>query len=200
MGPESDFELLIDAECCLARVRECMLSIWRGPAATALVDAHSSLARKLIRQYGQTAMLIVIEPDTPPPHAEPRALIERFYVDLGSELRCVAQVVEGSGFGASAARAVMSTINLVAQRAGSGVNALRTLSGGTAQPPSSPRKVFVTVEQAAPWVAQHLARKRPHDLTASEILASVAEARLKSKWKLGEAPRPRSMPAPDSWN
>jgi hypothetical protein len=129
-----DFRFVLDAECCLASSRECMISIWRGAPDARLVIAHYSLARQLIMDYRRTAMMIIIERDAPMPDSHSRDLIEKFYAYLARELVFVAQVVEGDGFGQSAARAVMSTINLLGRR-------------------PYPTKIFASTKQSNPWAA-----------------------------------------------
>ncbi len=160
-----DFEFILDAECGLAHYRETILSVWKGMPTVSLVDAHFTLARKLVTRYGRTAMLIVIEQDAPPPHAEARGYIERFYAQLGRQLACVAQVIEGSGFGPSAARAVVSTMNLVVQR-------------------SYPIKVFAKTTLAMPWMVDSLGMSDAEALEhGMRLAASLSRVRARQEWK-----------------
>jgi hypothetical protein len=68
----------------------------------------------------------------------------------------LAQVVEGEGFGAAAARAVLTGIQL-AVRAG------------------YPQKVFGTLGDAMPWVAE-LLRKGGHERDADDVIATLPDA------------------------
>lgn len=68
----------------------------------------------------------------------------------------LAQVVEGEGFAAATARAVLSGIQL-ATRAG------------------YPMKVFGTLDDATEWVAE-LLRKAGHDRDATEVAAALSKA------------------------
>lgn len=160
-----EYEFLLDAECGLAHYRETILSVWRGMPTVGLVDAHFVLARKLVARYGRTAMLIVIEQDAPPPHAEARSYIERFYAQIGAPLTCVAQVIEGSGFGPSAARAVVSTMNFVVQR-------------------SYPIKVFAKTTMALPWMVDALGMSDAEALQhGMKLAASLNRLRARQEWK-----------------
>lgn len=177
-------EMLTDAECCLAHCRECILSVWRGAPNRGLVEAHSHLARRLIRTYGQTAMMIIIERCAPLPNRESLELIESFYSDTGAALRCVAQVVEGSGFAPSASRAMMSTINLAVQRKGFGADAIRSMIASLGGARTCRTKVFASAEPAAPWlVSQLCASPTTELLSPHEVLSALLRARARYRWK-----------------
>ncbi len=172
MGTE--FELVLDAQCYLARVNECIVSVWRGASDTKLVVAHYDLARRVIEQHRRVAMLIVIEPHAPPPSGPARTLIEQFYAHYAAELVCVGQVVEGGGFGQSAARAVMSTINLVVRH-------------------PYPSKIFSSAENGARWVAKQLATDELRAVVEYRALIScLQQARMPRR----STPRTRTSRPP----
>jgi hypothetical protein len=165
-----DFGFLLNAECALAHSHECIISVWRGMPDTRLVKAHFQLARRLIAERGQTAMMLVVEQNAPPPSGEARRLIENFYAELGEGLRCVAQVIEGGGFMPSAARAVVSTINLMVRK-------------------PYPVKVFVTPQPAVYWISQNLRMAPPEAVRlATNLTFAIGRTRQQYTWTPSPAP------------
>jgi len=101
------------------------------------------------------ASIIVIDGSAKPPSEEIRADIKRAIAQAGPHLRGLAQVVEGTGFGAAAKRSALSVITLVARF-------------------PFPIKIFSTRREAAFWVKEMLSDpslgKRYEGLRAEDIV------------------------------
>lgn len=111
---------------------------WKGEtrldAVRAMREHLTTFAGRHPRSIG---VLTIVGPSAPLPSSEVRAAIADTFKSLDAELRAYALVFEGQGFQAAATRGVMTGLALLIR-------------------PSSPNKVFSTVEDAARWLAPRL--------------------------------------------
>ena len=156
MGRE--FELVVNAECGLARAGPCMFSLWRGRPDIANVKEHHQVADELLTRYPKFALMLVIEAGARPPSIQAFRAIEEFYAQYGRRITCLAQVLEATGFASSAARSAMAAI--LSRKA-------------------FPAKVFAKTTEAVPWVATQLAPDPAAlQLTGMALASHLQRARL----------------------
>lgn len=114
--------------------RTCVL-LWRGVVNESRFQIQREAMEYVTERHpGEAAILCVIEPTSEPPPQALRQAASALLSELGPKLRCVAYVIEGSGFRAAMIRGVLSGIELVRRS-------------------SYPARYFATVAQAAAWVA-----------------------------------------------
>jgi hypothetical protein len=89
------------------------------------------------RYPGEASILCVIEPTSEPPPQELREAAAALLTRLGPQLRCVAFVIEGSGFRAAMIRGVLSGIEFLRRS-------------------TYPTRYFAEVGRAAAWVASEM--------------------------------------------
>jgi len=115
--------------------------IWRGPVNAERFSIQRESIERVAREYpGEAAVLCIIEPASEPPSQELREAASAMLTQLAPRLRCVAYVVEGTGFRAAAVRGVLCGIELIRRN------------------PYTAR-YFATVEQATTWMDSDLGRK-----------------------------------------
>src|SRR5437867_11355100 len=79
------------------------LMLWRGTTTDeALEEVHQALGKLAMMRDEGIAILSVIERGATPPSAVHRGRVRDFQEKLGSRLRCLALLVDGMGFWASA--------------------------------------------------------------------------------------------------
>ncbi|MFO0634371.1 MAG: hypothetical protein U0168_16115 [Nannocystaceae bacterium] len=139
--------------------RNVMVSYWRIEVTPADIRAlFPDTDRMLARYPDGIATVNVIEQDTVAPD-EARAVGAAQIRDLGTRLRCTANILLGAGFWIAAARAITSTINLISRRP---VPILHTAS----------------IDDAARWLAPRLGD--PAAEATAQALASAIEHGLQS--------------------
>ncbi len=159
----NDFEFVVDAECGLARGGACMFSLWRGTAQVANVKSHIAIAEELLRSHPKFGVILVIEAGARPPALQAWREIEAFYTQFERRITCLAQVLEATGFGSSAARSAMSAI--LSRKA-------------------FPAKVFAKTAEAVPWVAGQLdPDPQALRLTGMALASHLKRARLGHTWQ-----------------
>jgi len=125
--------------------RTCIL-LWRG----VVNESRFRLQREAIEQVasrhpGDAGILCIIEPASEPPPQSLREAASTLLNQFAPKLRCVAYVIEGTGFRAATIRGVLSGIELVRRSA-------------------YPARYFATVAEAAIWISVETGRSRA-DLT-----------------------------------
>ncbi|HWL89624.1 MAG TPA: hypothetical protein VNO21_27665, partial [Polyangiaceae bacterium] len=109
--------------------------IWRDAVTRSTFERQrASLAEVVLNQTEGASFLCIIEPTCQPPDEELRRASVEMVESHGDRLRCVAVVVEGEGFRAAIARAVISAMSLLRRH--------RTLSVAA----------FSSVRAALPWM------------------------------------------------
>ena len=116
----------------------CLVTVWSGEAVRATIDAINDCSAKLLTRWPDgITLLVVIEQGCPMPNSEQRRDLDQYYVNMGSHLRAVAQVVEGGNVWAVMARSVFTAVRLV-------------------QKTAYPMKVFASAAEGAEWLADHV--------------------------------------------
>ena len=144
-------------EACLAgTASNCLITAWTGGMDVRSVRMADALARDLESRYPQGILMLVILASVPPLDAGQKELAGAFYAKHGPYLRGVANVVLGTGFWASAVRAVLTALRLFSPSPyptgtfSSTSSALRWLERhGSAQPLRGPEVDRVMREVAA---------------------------------------------------
>jgi len=113
--------------------------VWRGPVTRARFDAQRDGLSEVMHGHAEgVGFMCVIEPTAKPPNDELRRASAEMIRSHQPELRCIACVVEGSGF-----------VNAVSRSALSGIALLL----GTRKVPFS---VFGTIAAATTWMVPHI--------------------------------------------
>ena len=137
----------------VGEVSNVCIVVWREPVNRVRFDTQRDALTEVIARHPERAgFLCVIEPTAEPPNDElRRASAEMVRVNQRG-LRCIACVVEGTGFKNAIARSALSGIALLL---------------GTREVPFS---VFGTVSAATTWMAPHV------DMRDAVSIASAVEA------------------------
>jgi len=101
---ERDPALVVDQPAVLAYALENLfVMLWRGATTdVALDDVHAALERVVAQHEEGIAIVSIIQRGAPPPSSAHRGRVREFQETLSSRLRCLAIVIEGMGFWASA--------------------------------------------------------------------------------------------------
>lgn len=151
----------------LGDVANLFIVIWRGPVTRPRFNIQRDGLREAVKRHSEGAgMLCVIEPTATPPDDELRRASADMIRELQAQLRCVACVVEGTGFVHALGRSALSGMALLLGRR------------------SVPVSVFATVGAAATWMAPHVSI---HD---SRWVSDAVES-LRASLEPWEAPRSR---------
>jgi len=111
-----------------------VFALWRGDLNGESVERVGALLHRTAQAHpGGIAFITVAEYRAPIPPAPIRARIVEIYGELGSQLSGVAQVVEGTGFWASAALCFIAGVGLLNKH-------------------THPMKVFGRTDAAIDWV------------------------------------------------
>jgi hypothetical protein len=127
--------------------RTCIL-LWRGVVNESRFRLQRDAIEQVAHRYpGDAAILCIIEPTSEPPPQALREAASALLNQLAPRLRCVAYVIEGTGFRAATIRGVLSGIELVRRSA-------------------YPARYFASVADAAVWITMETGRPRA-ELTES---------------------------------
>lgn len=97
-----------------AEVGSCCVLLWRAEVNDPRFQIQREALEHVTSRYpGQASVLCIIEPASEPPSQELREAASQLLTDLGSKIRCIAYVVEGSGFRAAMIRGVLSSVELL---------------------------------------------------------------------------------------
>lgn len=120
--------------------RTCIL-LWRGVVDEARFRLQRQAMEQVAGRYaGDAVILCIIEPTSEPPPQALREAASTLLNQLAPKLRCVAYVIEGTGFRAAMIRGVLSGIELVRRSA-------------------YPARYFATVAEASAWIAVETGRR-----------------------------------------
>lgn len=143
----------------LSQYRNLSIMVWVGRADGAAIQRVRVLSHQLIAKYpdGHSNVTIILN-GCPPPTEEARVAFNYVFDGRISDLRCMAMVLEGEGFWASALRSM--------------VTGVRNVTANTFTV-----KLFSELGQASEWLpAEHLAGTGVA-LTSAELLSALTEAR-----------------------
>jgi hypothetical protein len=158
----------IDGIHVCGTMRNLLVCLWRDTPTLEALDGVLQATRALIARCPTGIGVLGVAPgDMPLVGGAARRRAVAMLAETGGHVRCMATVIEGSGFRAGATRSVMSAITLLAR-----------------QP--CPAKIFGDVDEAATWQARLLGT---HDLRPTqprELCDAVAAARA----RLACVPRP----------
>lgn len=125
---------LVDGLATAEVGRTCVL-LWRGVVnASRFQFQREAVEYVTSRHPGEAALLCIVEPTSEPPPQELRQAASELLSELGPKLRCVAYVIEGTGFRAAMIRGVLSGIELMRRS-------------------SYPARYFAHASHAAAWIA-----------------------------------------------
>lgn len=128
----------------LAELADVYIAVWRGSVTRPRFEAQrAGLVGALARRPEGAGFLCVIEPTAKPPGEELRRASAQMVRDHEAKLRCIACVVEGSGFANAIARSALS--------------AMAFMLG----PRRSPFAIHRDVTLAGGWMAPHVSVKDP---------------------------------------
>lgn len=118
------------------RVRACCVLLWRGAVDEASFARQREALQFVTQAYaGEASVLCIIEATSEPPSQEMRQRASRLLEELGASIRCIAYVIEGSGFRAAIIRGVLSSIEMLKRDK------------------VFPSRYFGSVPEAAAWLA-----------------------------------------------
>ena len=123
----------------VSEVSALCVVIWRGAVTRERFELQrAGLARVVANHPANAGFLCVVEPTAEPPNDE----LRRASIDMVNEhagrLKCVACIIEGSGFRAAITRSVLSGMKMVLPRRG------------------VPVSFFATVDDGLMWVKEHM--------------------------------------------
>jgi hypothetical protein len=137
----------------VGEVGNVCIVVWRGAVTRERFETQREGLAEVIRLHPErSGFLCVIEPTATPPNDELRRASVEMIAEHQSALRCIACVVEGSGF-----------VNAVARSA---LSAMALLLG----PRRVPLSVFGSITAATTWMVPHL------DVRNASALARAVES------------------------
>jgi hypothetical protein len=137
----------------IGEIANVCVVVWRGPVTRPRFEAQREGLADVVRRHPAGAgFLCVIEPTAAPPNDELRRAAADMIAAHESSLRCIACVVEGTGFVSAVARSALSGMALLL---------------GSRKVPLS---VFGTVRASTTWMAPRV------DLRDASLLARSVES------------------------
>jgi hypothetical protein len=152
------------ANLTIATWRHLYVIGWRGAVTLDAVKlADELLTRFCARVSGPVAVMIVIEPHTPPPDRHARNATIAVLRRLAPRILCLPVVCEGQGFLAGAQRAAIAGMNLILRY-------------------PYPHKTFAGVDEATEWLILRGRHGSPQfdGVTPEDLSAVVSAARGRS--------------------
>ena len=148
-----------DASHTIATWRGHVLATWTGEPP---LYATSRLARELLMvcraRPGRCAYVAVLHDAIRLPSSNVRRIYSRLGKELGRDINCIAAVVEGQGFAASAMRAAVTGL-------------------GLASSAMFPLKCFDSLKDAATWVGPRVVSAGGNFGTRDDVEAAFAQIR-----------------------
>lgn len=130
--------------------------VWRSAVIVPRFEKQKAgLATVVANHPGKAAFLFVVEPTAAPPDEALRKASTQMVASHGDRLRCVAGVIEGTGFKAAVTRSVLSGMTLLL---------------GKREVPVS---YFARVGEASRWVSEHVV------VDARELATAVEAVRAR---------------------
>ena len=153
-----DVSVLDNCEGLLvAQIDRVCAVVWRDEVtASRFARQCAGLASAVAKYPGETAFLCIVEAQVKPPPEDLRKASIALLREHEADLRCMAGVIEATGFMAALTRSVLSSMTVLAGRQ------------------RAPRAVFASVVDAARWVGGHAG------LTPSELVRALAALRAES--------------------
>jgi hypothetical protein len=133
--------------------KNVLLTGWRGDITVAGLEVTRVASHDLHGRYPDGLVVFnVVRTLIPVPDSPVRHKASAVLAETAGHVLCTATVIEGEGFWASAARAVVATITLVSRA-------------------SHPHKVFATIEESADWAEPYVVDGGPR---AAELATAAA--------------------------
>lgn len=134
-----DLQVVVDREAVRSGAwRTVHIAVYRTTPTLDDMRANSDAAAALRDRYpDRTAVLTFVERVSRMPDSDVRAHISRAQKEAAPHTRCAATVLGGEGFWVSAAHSVLTGVGLLMR-------------------PECPTKIFKSLDEATPWVIQHL--------------------------------------------
>ena len=127
----------------MAEIGTICVALWRKKSTPERFKIQKRYLDEVVKTHrSEAAFLVIVEPGSEPPAEQERKASSQMITDHGTNLRCVACVIEGSGLRSAITRSVLTGIVLV----------IRT--------PSS-ISYFDSPANAVPWMAKHVNLGRP---------------------------------------
>ena len=143
----------------MAEMRGISIAIWRRKPNRELFEIQRKcLADVVAKNKGKAGFICVVEPTSEPPDDDIRKAASQMITVHEKNLKCVALVIEGSGFRSAITRTVLSGILLL----------VRT---------PSPIKFFEVCKSACMWVGSQIPTAREGLLEEIEVLRTLLDAR-----------------------
>jgi hypothetical protein len=109
------------------------ISVWEKTPTIAWAQLAASVLGEVARQHPEILVMAILAPGCPSPDGAVRDIISRELQRYPKQIKAVANVVEGEGFGAAALRGALTGMSLVLR-------------------PGYPAKAFSTVREAAEFL------------------------------------------------
>lgn len=134
------------------------IAIWRRKPNQELFDIQKRcLAEVVAKNKGKAAFVCVVEPSSEPPDDDIRKAASKMITDHDKNLRCLALVIEGTGFRSAITRTVLSGMLLL----------IRT---------PSPIKFFDIPKSACVWVSTLVPTQRDALVEEIETLRGLLDS------------------------
>jgi hypothetical protein len=141
---------LVMAEC-----ETVCIAVWRKDSVLARFNVQRSALVDLAGRFpGKTGFLCVVEPTSGPPGDDVRKATSRMFDELGTQLKAIAMIIEGTGFRSALVRSVASGIVMLSRKR------------------DVPISYLATVNEGVRWMAQHMTIRHEED-----VAHAVEEAR-----------------------
>ncbi len=142
----------------MAELRGISIAVWRRKPNRELFEIQRRcLAEVVANNKGKAGFICVVEPTSEPPDDEIRKEASQMITGHGTNLKCVALVIEGSGFRSAITRTVLSGILLL----------VRT---------PSPIKFFDVCKPACMWLSTQIPTAREGLLDEIEALRGLLDS------------------------
>jgi hypothetical protein len=135
-----DVRVLDESEGLLiAQIDRVCAVVWRDEVTASRFARQCACLASVVTKYpGEAGFLCVVEARVKPPPDDLRKASIALLREHEASLRCIAGVIEATGFMAALTRSVLSSMTVLAGRQ------------------RAPQGVFASVADAAPWLAGHL--------------------------------------------
>lgn len=142
----------------MAEMGGVSIAIWRRKPNQELFEIQRKcLGEVVAKNKGRSAFVCVVEPTSEPPDDDIRKAASKMISDHEKDLRCVAMVIEGTGFRSAITRTVLSGILLL----------IRT---------PSPIKFFDISKSACMWVSTQVPVPREPLIAEVETLRRLLDS------------------------
>lgn len=126
--------ILSSAVCAMAEFERCIVTVWKlQPTQAAFDIRHTAMSELAAKHKGKCAYVELIEPTSKPPPDNLRKIAVEAFKKLGSDVACVAFVLDGPEMKSALNRAILTTMMFLL-------------------PQMQPTKVFKRLTDMAQWV------------------------------------------------